>query len=201
MSYPRNAASVPGLAQRLLILMLCGTLLGGCAAVVAGGAAVVVTDRRSTGTVIDDQTVEIKVVDRLHSDPGLDADDHIKVEVYNGIVLLVGEVQNAAKKRLATELAEAVENTERVVNELEVTERAGMGGKLDNTWLTTKVNAALVKDNPVPGFDATRIKVVSARNNVYLMGLVTREEGDAVAEVARNVSGVDRVIKVFSYMD
>ncbi|MDX1461095.1 MAG: BON domain-containing protein, partial [Xanthomonadales bacterium] len=69
------------------------------------------------------------------------------------------------------------------------------------TWLTTKVNTALLRENPVPGFDATRIKVVTSQNNVYLMGLVTREEGDAVAEVARHVGGVEKVIKVFSYRD
>jgi osmotically-inducible protein OsmY len=90
---------------------------------------------------------------------------------------------------------------ERVVNELAVGPSASLGKRLDNSWLTTKVNAALVRDNPVPGFDATRIKVISSLNTVYLMGLVRRAEGDAVAEVARNVGGVEKVVKVFSYMD
>jgi len=92
-------------------------------------------------------------------------------------------------------------HVQRVVNELAVDTSATIGERIDNTWLTTKVNAVLVKENPVPGFDATRIKVVSSKNNIYLMGLVTREEGEAVAEVTRNVGGVEKVVKVFSYMD
>lgn len=184
-----------------LFVLLCALILSGCAAAVVGGAAVVATDRRSTGTVLDDQTTEVQVVNQLYSAPEIDEQDHIKVEVYKGIVLLVGEVQSEANRQLASRLAADVANVERVVNELEVTESVSNFGRLDNTWLTTKVNTALVMENPVPGFDATRIKVVSARNNVYLMGLVSREEGDAVAEVARNVSGVEKVIKVFSYVD
>ena len=87
------------------------------------------------------------------------------------------------------------------MNELEIDESASLGERLDNTWLTTKVNTILIKENPVPGFDATRIKVVSSQNSIYLMGLVSREEGEAVAEVVRNVGGVEKVVKVFSYMD
>jgi osmotically-inducible protein OsmY len=184
------------------VLVLLGALvLSGCAAAVVGGAAVVASDRRSAGTVLDDQTTEVQIVDQLYSAAEIDEQDHIKVEVYQGVALLVGEVQSEANRQLASRLAADVANVERVVNELEVTESVSNFGRLDNTWLTTKVNTALVMENPVPGFDATRIKVVSARNQVYLMGLVTREEGDAVAEVARNVSGVEKVIKVFSYLD
>ena len=116
-------------------------------------------------------------------------------------MLLVGEVEEPATRQLASQIASGVENVERVVNELEVAPEADTGERLENAWLTTKVNSALLTENPVPGLDTTRIKVVSSRNNVYLMGLVTREEGKAVAEVARNVSGVEKVIKVFSYTD
>jgi osmotically-inducible protein OsmY len=186
---------------RLVSVMLCFAILSGCAAFVVGGAAVIATDRRTTGTVLDDQTMEIQVVDHLYSAVEIDESDHIKVEVYQGVVLLVGEVQTESNVQLAGARAAELENVNRVVNELEVAESASTGERLDNTWLTTKVNAALVKENPVHGFDATRVKVVSSRNNVYLMGLVSRAEGDAAAEVARNVSGVEKVVKVFSYTD
>ena len=88
-----------------------------------------------------------------------------------------------------------------MVNEIQIDESASFGDKFNNSWLTTKVNTALIKENPMPGFDATRIKVVSSAGTVFLMGLVTREEGNAVAEVARNVSGVSKVVKVFEYME
>ncbi len=179
-------------------------LLSGCAAVIIGGAAVatvVATDRRSAGTVLDDQTIEIKVGDHIYAAEQIGDQDHIKVEVYQGVVLLVGEVSDEAKRQLASQRAAEVEDVERVVNELDLATRANAGEMLDNTWLTTKVNTVLVKENPVEGFDATRIKVVSSRNNVYLMGLVTRDEGDKVTEIVRNISGVEKVVKVFSYMD
>jgi osmotically-inducible protein OsmY len=190
--------------SRLILALISASLLTGCAAVVVGGVAVatvVATDKRSTGTVIDDQTIEFTVIDRLYENDAIDQDDHIKVEVYERVVLLVGEVTTEANRQLAEKIAGAVENVGRVVNELEVATPASTAERLDNSWLTTKVNTALLKENPVPGFDATRIKVISSGSNVYLMGLVSREEGNAVAEVARNVSGVEKVVKVFSYTD
>jgi osmotically-inducible protein OsmY len=191
--------------QRLLVPFVCITLstilLSGCAAIAVGGAAIVASDRRSAGTVLDDQTIEVRVADHIYGAPSFEGGDHVKVEVYQGVVLLVGEVTSAEKREIAGQRAAEVANVKRVVNELVVATSASVGDRIDNTWLTTKINAALVKNNPVPGFDATRIKVVSSMDTIYLMGLVTREEGDAVAEVARNVGGVAKVVKVFSYMD
>jgi osmotically-inducible protein OsmY len=191
--------------QRFLLKLTCvvmsALILNGCAAIVVGGAAIVASDRRTTGTVLDDQSIEVRVVDHIYATEGFEGGDHVKVEVYQGVVLLVGEVTTEEKRLTAGRRAGEVENVSRVVNELIVDESASVGERIDNTWLTTKVNTVLIKENPVPGFDATRIKVVTSQDNVYLMGLVSREEGEAVAEVARNVGGVAKVVKVFSYMD
>lgn len=157
--------------------------------------------RRSTGTVLNDQSLEYDVISNIRNDPSFSENDHIKVEVHRGVVLLAGETVSEENKILATRLAEAPRLTERVVNDLKVGEREGFGGKLDNTWLTTKVNSLLVTENPIPGNDASRIKVVSSHNTVYLMGLVTHKEGEAVAEVVRNIGGVDKVVKIFDYTD
>lgn len=157
--------------------------------------------RRSAGTVLNDQTLEYDVISNIRNDPSFSQNDHIKVEVHRGVVLLAGETVSEENKILATRLAEQPRLTERVVNDLKVGEREGFGGKLDNTWLTTKVNSLLITENPLPGNDASRIKVVSSHNTVYLMGLVTHKEGDAVAEVVRNIGGVDKVVKIFDYTD
>ena len=77
----------------------------------------------------------------------------------------------------------------------------GLGGKLGNSWLSTRVKTALIAGNPVPGFDATRIKVISSSGTVYLMGNITEAEADEVTEIARNVGGVEKVVKVFNYID
>ena len=102
---------------------------------------------------------------------------------------------------LATKLAEKPRLTKRVVNDLKVGDKTGFGGMLDNTWLTTKVETILFAQNPMPGNDAARIKVVSSQNTVYLMGLVSHEEGDAIAEIVRNINRVEKVVKIFNYTD
>ena len=157
--------------------------------------------RRSTGTVLNDQSLEYSIHNDIYSDPHFGENDHIKVEVYQGVVLLAGETVSEENRALATKLAEQSRLTERVVNDLKIGERSGFGGKLDNSWLTTKVNSILVTENPLPGNDASQIKVVSSQNTVYLMGAVTREEGDAVAEIVRNIGGVEKVVKIFDYTE
>lgn len=186
---------------KLTCLLLSSVLLSSCIAIAVGGAVMVASDRRTAGTVLDDQTIEIAVSDHIYSAPDFAGGDHVKVEVYQGVVLLVGEVVTEAKKSIAGSRAAEVDNVLRVVNELAVDRSASFGERLDNTWLTTKINTILIKENPVAGFDATRIKVVTSQNSIYLMGLVTRKEGDAVAEIVRNIGGVEKVVKVFSYMD
>jgi osmotically-inducible protein OsmY len=158
-------------------------------------------EKRSAGTTLDDQTLEYEVINNIYSYPGFGEDDHIKVEVHQGIVLLAGETVSEENRKMATKLAEAPKLTRRVVNDLTVGERVGFGGKSNNLWLTTKVNSVLLKENLLPGNDASRIKVVSSQHTVYLMGLFTHEQGDAIAEVVRNIGGVEKVVKVFDYTD
>ncbi len=157
--------------------------------------------RRSTGTILDDQTLESQAIDVLFSKPEFDTDDHIKVEVHNKTLLMAGETKSEANKALASELTSKLNGMGRVVNELEVMPPSSAADRLSNSYMTTKVNSVLATKNPVVGFDATRIKVLTARNVVYLMGTVSHAEGDAVADVVRNVGGVAKVVKVFDYTD
>jgi len=157
--------------------------------------------RRSAGTVLDDQTLELNVIDNIYSDPSFGQDDHIKVEVHQGVVLLAGETVSEENRVLATKLAEQAKLTRRVVNDLTVGDRANFTDKVNNSWLSAKVNSILLKENPLPGNDAARVKVVSSQHTVYLMGLVSREEGERVAEIVRNIGGVEKVVKIFDYTD
>lgn len=157
--------------------------------------------RRTTGTVLNDQTLEREVIKRIRNHPSFSEEDHIKVEVHQGVVLLAGETVSEENSVLASQLAAESRLTERVVNDLKIGERAGFGGKLDNSWLTGKVNSILLAENPLEGNDASRIKVISSQNTVYLMGMVSHAEGDAVAEVVRNIRGVEKVVKIFDYTD
>lgn len=157
--------------------------------------------RRSAGKILDDQTYETQAIDVLFSRDEFDTNDHIKVEVHNATLLMAGETKSESNKALATELTSQLRGIDRVVNELEVMPASSAADRLSNSYMTSKVNSVLTAKNPVAGFDATRIKVLTARNVVYLMGTVTRAEGDAVTEVVRNVGGVARVVKVFDYTD
>jgi osmotically-inducible protein OsmY len=193
----------------LLLLALSTPILSGCivAAVGAGAAtANAVHDRRSFGTVIDDQTVEIAVTDNIfgyiENDEKLfgSSTDRIKVISHNGLVLLIGTVSEERKIELAGQLAFEVEEVRKVVNELEIGESAGLGTRLGDTWLNSKVKAAMFGVD-IDGFDPTRVNVTTVNDVVYLMGLVTEEEGEAAAQEASEVGGVSRVVKVFEYIE
>lgn len=159
------------------------------------------THNRSMGTVLDDQTMEVRVIDAIYSAPDIDRESHIKVEAHNRTVLLTGETDTASKREQAGRLAKAVYNVERVVNEIEVSERANTGTRANNSWLTAKVNTTLVANKDLPGFDLDRVKVVTSNGTVYLMGELSHADADAITEVVRNIGGVDKVVKIFDYTD
>jgi osmotically-inducible protein OsmY len=177
----------PSHLNTVLLALVAVPLLAGC------------LQYRSTGAMFDDQNIEWRVIDAISSSEQLDRSSNIKVEVYENVVLLMGQAPTEAARDLAGDLAAEVDQVERVVNEIEVMERTGVGGKFNNSWLTGKVNTALATENTLEGWDPHRIKVISSENTVYLMGNVSRDEGDRVAEVVRNVRGVEKVVKVFNY--
>lgn len=175
-------------------------VIHGCAAVVVGGAAtgvVIAEDRRKAGVFIEDQEIELRALDRLRGAfPGKAAS--ISTVSYNHHVLLVGQVQDEAAKARATEIIKAIPNVAKVHNELTVSGVTSYTSEANDASITTKVKARLVDNSKV---SASRVKVVTEAAVVYLMGLVTREEGNAAGEVAATTSGVVKVVKLFEYID
>lgn len=189
--------------KRLFALLLVVPLLGGCvAAVVAGGAATgaAVHDRRSVGTVVDDQALQIAIIDRIYQERDRFDGTRVKAVVHNGVALLIGEVFDEALKARAGERANELQGVKRVVNELLIGEPPGVWRRSGDATLTSRVKAALIGID-LPGFDASRINVTTVRGEVYLMGLVSRAEADAAVATVRVMRGVHRVIKVFEYTD
>ena len=185
----------------LIGLILLG--LSGCATVVVGSVAatgLAVHDRRSFGTVIDDNVLEIRVSDALFGDGAFDRSSRIRVVAYNGWVLLAGEVQAPQRVELATEMVREVDGVIRLFNELSPEPKAGLGRRNSDRWMSTRVKTSLGGVD-LPGFDVTRVKVLTTRGVVYLMGLVSRQEGNAAVEEARRVRGVERVVSIFQYID
>lgn len=187
-----------------LLFLVALPQLGGCFLAVAGGAAVGASaahDRRSVGTYVDDKRLFLAASNSLNKDKQLALQNHVTIVVYDGIILLVGEVATAELKQRAARLVGGFEGTRRVVNELDVREAEGFWSHRRDNTITAHAKTALLDLTSLPGFDPTRVNVTTAHRVVYLMGRVSHEEADAVVEIARNVAGVERVVKVFEYTD
>ena len=197
-----NPGAIWKQVQRPLVMsVLCGALLAslsGCVALVAGGAisgTLAASDRRTFGAQTEDQSIQVKSTIRLNNTIG-DA-GHINVNSFNRRVLLTGEVPDEAAKATAEREVRAVEGVISVINELEVAGLASYTSRSSDALITTKVKASLVDTKDI---SANSYQVVTERGAVYLQGRVTQREGTIGADVARGVSGVTKVVKVFEYI-
>lgn len=191
-------------STKILALAIVIGGLQGCAAVVLGGAATgvaVAHDQRTAGTVVDDESIEIKATHELRSDRVMDAQSHFDVTSYNNIVLLTGETANQELRARAEKLIAAIPKVRRVYNEVTIGEPSTLVARSTDAVITTKVKASLLDVKGYEHFDPTRVKVVTEAGVVYLMGLLSHAEGDAVGETVRQVGGVERVVKIFEYTD
>jgi len=178
-------------AATLASLQGCIALLG--AGAVAGGLSL--NDRRTGGTQIEDQAIELKSGGRLREAIG--DRGHVNVTSYNRIVLLSGEVPSEADKVAAEKAVHDIEGVSNVVNELEVGPNSTISTRSSDTVITTRVKSALIDAKDV---QASAIKVVTERGNVYLMGRVTEREATRASEVARAQPSVLKVVRVFEIL-
>jgi len=192
--------------KRIAWLLLFGVLpaLGGCFAAVVGSAAVgarAAHDRRDIGSYVDDKRIYLGAYDTLNKDKELALKNRVVIVVYDGVMLLAGEVRTAELKQRAEGLVSGFEGTRRVVNELAIEEPEGFWSRRRDNTITLHVKTALLDLTSLEGFDPTRVNVTTVHRAVYLMGKVTREEDEAVTGIAREVSGVEKVVKLFEYLD
>jgi osmotically-inducible protein OsmY len=188
----------------LSALFLSSLLLSGCVPVVlVGGAAAtatVVHDRRTTGSIVEDQAIELRIKNALGKDKEIADQTHINVTSYNGIVLLSGEAPSQALRTRAGEIARGDKQVRRVHNEIQIAAPSSAMTRSSDSWITTKVKSSLVGLD-IKGFDPTRVKVVSENGTVFLMGMVYHKEADAIVSQTQQVSGVQRIVKLFEYLD
>ena len=187
-----------------LILLILLPLLGGCVAAVTAGAIATgssVHDRRGFGTVVDDKRIQLGAYDEINRDKELVLKNRVMIAVYNGVMLLMGEVRTPDLKQRAEQTVTGFEGVRRIVNEIDIMEPEGFWPRRNDNKITARVKLALTDITSVPGFDATKVKVSTAHRTVYLMGLLSTEEVEIVTEIARNVPGVERVVKVFEYTE
>ncbi|NNG14131.1 MAG: BON domain-containing protein, partial [Gammaproteobacteria bacterium] len=149
----------------------------------------------------DDGIIELKAMEKLVSDKELFDQTHISVTSYNNILLLSGETPTDALRSRAFLLVSGIPKVRKVHNELVLAAPSSLLTRSSDTWITTKVKTNLFNIKNIEGFDPTRIKVVSENGTVFLMGIVTRSEAKAVVDASRTVKGVQRVVKLFEYMN
>jgi osmotically-inducible protein OsmY len=169
--------------------------LSACAPLIVGGAVmtgVMATDRRTTGTQVEDESIEIKVANAVRQDLGDRV--HLNVTSFNRQVLLSGEVRTAADKERAEKLAQSQENVNSVVNDLAVMPVSTLTQRSKDTVTTGRVKAAFVDAKDL---QVNAVKVVTERGIVYLMGRVTSREAKRATDIARSISGVTKVVRVF----
>jgi len=185
-------------------LLITALLLNGCVPVVVVGVAAatasVVHDRRTAGSIVEDQAIELRVKNALSKDKELKKQSHINVTSYDYIVLLSGETPSEAFRSRAGEIARAQKEVRRVHNELVIAAPSSMMTRSSDSLITTKVKSALFKVK-AKGFDPSRVKVVTENGTVFLMGLLYRQEASEVTEQARKVSGVQRIVTLYRFLD
>ena len=184
--------------------LLASALLTACAPLLVGGAAggaAIAHDRRSFHTMMDDQGIEMNVLGYVLDHDPLLQQTHINVTSYNHAVLLTGEVSHQDQAVEIAEYAKGLKESGRVYNELAVMPESSLISRSRDSFLTAKVKAKLFEIRSLAGFDPTRVKVVTERQIVYLMGLVSHAEADAATDVTRRVGGVAKVVRLFEYTD
>lgn len=176
-------------------------LLQGCiAGVVVGSAAVATktaTDPRSVGTQVDDGTLEARVERALSKDQQLKKDARVVATAYQGKVLLTGQSPNADLTARAKQIAMGVEGTTEVYNEIRQGTPVSLSTASSDTWITTKVRSQLLTSDTVK---SSNVKVTTENGEVFLLGLVTQQEGQSAAQIASQVSGVKHVTTAFTYV-
>jgi len=184
---------------RLLVSLLAAATLAGCAApLILGGAAMgsmVAVDRRTTGTQVEDEGIELRATNQIFGDYGDKV--HINVTSFNRQVLLTGEVPTQEVRDAVAQKVAKVANVRSIVNELAVMPSTPLTQRSNDTFITGKMRASLVDAKDLTG---SAFKVVTERGDIYLMGIVSQREAKRATAIARGVSGVRKVVRVFEYV-
>lgn len=182
----------------VLAMVLASAVLSACAPLMVGGfvgTVMVASDRRTSGAQLEDEAIERKTSAAMSENFGDNV--HVNATSFNRQVLLTGEVPTERVRAQVEQLVSKIANVKSVVNELGIGAPSSVADRSGDVLLSTRVKAALVDSNDI---FASSFKVVTERKTVYLMGLVTRREGDRATDVVRGVSNVKRVVRVFEYI-
>lgn len=188
---------------RVLTIGLLALMLSGCAAVVVTGVSTgvaVAHDRRTAGTVVEDQEIQWRAMAMRREDRELAEKSNVNIDVFNMQILLTGQAENMEIVERFAERVGTIQRVRGVFNEVVVAAQPTLSESTADAWLTSRVKTSMFGMG-IEDFDFTRVHVTSSQGSVFLMGLLTPTEADAVVEKVRYVSGVKRVVKLFEYID
>ena len=190
--------------KKLTLISLISLLLSGCATAIvgvgaaAGTTATVAHDRRTTGTFIEDQAIELKAVKSFFFDKEINDSSHINVTSYNTVVLITGETPSEDFRNRIINIVREIPKVTHVYDELTIAAPSSWTSRSSDSLITSKVKTKLLL---LKHFDGTRVKVVTEKGVVYLMGLLTRAESDVATRETQQTGGVQKVVKLFQYVD
>lgn len=187
--------------RNVFILIILSLSLQGCfcvgAAVGAAGVAAAY-DHRKVKQVVEDQNIANHIATQIHSNPAMQGTTHIEVSSYNGVILLTGEATSGDLRQQASDIAQNYPGVQKVHNQITIKGPTSALTQTSDAWITTKIKSQMLATKELKSRD---IKVVTENGSVYLMGKVSHRQADMAVDVARKVSGVQRVMKAFQYND
>lgn len=191
--------------MRILLLFISLQLLSACSFIATSSSELtgiaLLHDRRSSGVIINDGIIEIKAFSQLNSQSEIRKSCHFNVISYGGMVLVTGEASTEILRKQIIKIVESINDVKQVYDELVIAEPKSYFSRILDAYITTKVKYALSKIDNLPGFDATRVKIVTENKVVYLLGIMHKGESRIVTEIARKIDGVQQVVKIFDYIN
>lgn len=184
----------------IVFLLISSLFLGACTTSTSPKTGNAAADRRTPGRVVDDKNIELLATRVLMNDAYVNDYSHTNLTVYNGVVLVTGEASSDEVRQKIISMVKGVEGVKRVESDIVIGPTSSLLSRGTDSAITGKVVASLLTLQ-VPGLSTTSLNVSTERGNVYIMGMVTRQEANAITEKARRVGGVKSVIKVFEYID
>lgn len=191
----------PAVLLRTLALVVCPLVFSGCVTVLDATTDEPIQQdpgKRTFGTYIDDKNIKTIIsVNLKKADPQLD-ESNINITVYNGLVLMTGQVPTKNLRTKAGDVARDVNQVRQVYNELQVLPGTSFLSRTNDSWLATKVRTKLMANSDI---DSDRVVVVVENSTVFLMGLLTRVQAEKITDVARTTKGVSKVVRAIEYIE
>lgn len=188
--------------KRIILILSLALSLQSCifvAGAAAGAAAIaMVYDHRAVGNALQDTQLANKIAEKIRSVRALREESHIEVTVFNRVVLLTGETPNPEWRLQAEALAKSVPDVERVYNQITIQGPTSSLTRTSDSWITTKIKSEMLATDDLK---SSSIKVLTENGVVYLMGIVSHHQAEIAIDIARQVSGVQKVVKIFQYRD